>query len=145
MTDRRKHKNLETARSNRLWTQDEENILIELSSQGKTPKFMAEALGRSRNAIQNRMSIMTLRGDLFSHPIAKPAKRKRSPTALKPLDPIMRAKFDEIITQPDSMWPAPLPLEQHDNSISVKLPRNAVYGFVSAALIAAAFYAGMNV
>jgi len=39
----------------------------------------------------------------------------------------------------------PLPLQQPDDSISVKVPRKALYGAVSAALMAAAFYAGMNV
>ena len=136
-------KNVKTAKSNTAWTPDEEKTLIDLNSQARSVDYMAETLGRSRKAIQNRLSIMALRGDLFLKPIAKPAKR-RSP-APKLQDPIMRAKIDEIMTQPDSMWPVPLPLQQHDDSISVKVPRKALYGAVSAALMAAAFYAGMNV
>jgi hypothetical protein len=104
---------------------------------------MAETLGRSRKAIQNRLSIMALRGDLFLKPIDKPAKRKRRSPKLQ--DPIMRAKIDEIMMQPDSMFPLPLQLKQPDDSISVKVPRKALYGAVSAALMAAAFYAGMIV
>jgi len=138
-------KNLKTAKSNTTWTPDQEKTLIDLNSQGRSVEFMAETLGRSRKAVQNRLSIMALRGDLFLKPIAKPAKRKRRSLAPKLQDPIMRAKIDEIMTQPDSMWPAPLPPEQLDDSISVKLPKKALYGAVSAALIAAAFYAGMNV
>jgi len=136
-------KNLKTAKSNTTWTPDEEKTLIDLNSQARSVDYMAETLGRSRKAIQNRLSIITLRGDLFLKPIAKPAKRKRRSPKLQ--DPIMRAKIDEIMTQPDSMWPVPLPLQQHDDSISVKVPRKALYGAVSAALMAAAFYAGMNV
>ena len=136
-------KNLKTAKSNTTWTPDEEKTLIDLNSQARSVDYMAETLGRSRKAIQNRLSIMALRGDMFLKPIAKPAKR-RSP-APKLQDPIMRAKIDEIMTQPDSMWPVPLPLQQHDDSISVKVPKKALYGAVSAALMAAAFYAGMNV
>ena len=136
-------KNLKTAKSNTTWTSDEEKTLIDLNSQARSVDYIAETLGRSRKAIQNRLSIMALRGDLFLKPIAKPAKR-RSP-APKLQDPIMRAKIDEIMTQPDSMWPVPLPLKQPDDSISVKVPRKALYGAVSAALMAAAFYAGMNV
>ena len=136
-------KNVKTAKSNTTWTPDEEKTLIDLNSQARSVDYIAETLGRSRKAIQNRLSIMALRGDLFLKPIAKPAKR-RSP-APKLQDPIMRAKIDEIMTQPDSMWPVPLPLQQHDDSISVKVPKKALYGAVSAALMAAAFYAGMNV
>ena len=136
-------KNLKTAKSNTTWTSDEEKTLIDLNSQARSVDYMAETLGRSRKAIQNRLSIMALRGDLFLKPIAKPAKR-RSP-APKLQDPIMRAKIDEIMTQPDSMFPLPLQINQPDDSISVKVPRKALYGAVSAALMAAAFYAGMNV
>jgi len=138
-------KNVKTAKSNTTWTPDEEKTLIDLNSQARSVDYIAETLGRSRKAIQNRLSIMVLRGDLFLKPIAKPAKRKRRSPAPKLQDPIMRAKIDEIMTQPDSMWPAPLPPERPDDSISVKLPRKALYGAVSAALMAAAFYAGMNV
>ena len=138
-------KNVKTAKSNTTWTPDEEKTLIDLNSQARSVDYMAETLGRSRKAIQNRLSIMALRGDLFLKPIDKPAKRKRRSPAPKLQDPIMRAKIDEIMTQPDSMWPVPLPLQQHDDSISVKLPKKALYGAVSAALMAAAFYAGMNV
>ena len=138
-------KNLKTAKSNTTWTPDEEKTLIDLNSQGRSVDFMAETLSRSPKAIQNRLSIMALRGDLFLKPIAKPVKRKRRSTAPKLQDPIMRAKIDEIMTQPDSMWPVPLPLQQHNDSILVKVPRKALYGAVSAALMAAAFYAGMNV
>jgi len=138
-------KNLKTAKSNTTWTPDEEKTLIDLNSQARSVDYIAETLGRSRKAIQNRLSIMALRGDLFLKPIDKPAKRKRRSTAPKLQDPIMRAKIDEIMTQPDSMWPAPLPLKQPDDSISVKVPRKALYGAVSAALMAAAFYAGMSV
>ena len=138
-------KNVKTAKSNTAWTPEQEKTLIDLNSQGRSVNFMAETLGRSRKAIQNRLSIMALRGDLFLKPIAKPVKRKRRSPAPKLQDPIMRAKIDEIIMQPDSMWPVPLPPEQPDDSISVKLPRKALYGAVSAALMAAAFYAGMNV
>tara|TARA_R110000772_G_scaffold96015_1_gene194407 strand:+ start:945 stop:1364 length:420 start_codon:yes stop_codon:yes gene_type:complete len=138
-------KNLKTAKSNTTWTPDEEKTLIDLNSQARSVDYIAETLGRSRKAIQNRLSIMALRGDLFLKPIDKPAKRKRRSPAPKLQDPIMRAKIDEIMTQPDSMWPVPLPLQQHDDSISVKVPRKALYGAVSAALMAAAFYAGMNV
>ena len=136
-------KNLKTAKSNTTWTPDEEKTLIDLNSQARSVDYIAETLGRSRKAIQNRLSIMALRGDLFLKPIAKPAKR-RSP-APKLQDPIMRAKIDEIMTQPDSMFPLPLQINQPDDSISVKVPRKALYGAVSAALMAAAFYAGMNV
>ena len=136
-------KNLKTAKSNTTWTSDEEKTLIDLNSQARSVDYIAETLGRSRKAIQNRLSIMALRGDLFLKPIAKPAKR-RSP-APKLQDPIMRAKIDEIMTQPDSMFPLPLQINQPDDSISVKVPRKALYGAVSAALMAAAFYAGMNV
>ena len=138
-------KNLKTAKSNTTWTPDEEKTLIDLNSQARSVDYIAETLGRSRKAIQNRLSIMALRGDLFLKPIDKPAKRKRRSPAPNLQDPIMRAKIDEIMTQPDSMWPVPLPLQQHDDSISVKVPRKALYGAVSAALMAAAFYAGMNV
>lgn len=137
-------KNVKTAKSNTAWTPDQEKTLIDLNSQGRSVEFMAETLGRSRKAVQNRLSIMALRGDLFLKPIAKPAKRKRRSPAPKLPDPIMLAT-EKIMAQPDSMWPAPLPLQQHDDSISVKLPRKALYGAVSAALMAAAFYAGMNV
>ena len=137
-------KNVKTAKSNTTWTPDEEKTLIDLNSQARSVDYMAETLGRSRKAIQNRLSIMALRGDLFLKPIAKPAKRKRRSPAPKLPDPIMLAT-EKIMTQPDSMWPAPLPPEQLDDSISVKLPRKAFYGAVSAALMAAAFYAGMNV
>jgi len=136
-------KNLKTAKSNTTWTPDEEKTLIDLNSQARSVDYIAETLGRSRKAIQNRLSIMALRGDLFLKPLAKPAKR-RSP-APKLQDPIMRAKIDEIMTQPDSMLPLPLQFKQPDDSISVKVPRKALYGAVSAALMAAAFYAGMNV
>ena len=136
-------KNVKTAKSNTAWTPDQEKTLIDLNSQARSVDYMAETLGRSRKAIQNRLSIMALRGDLFLKPIAKPAKRKRRSPKLQ--DPIMRAKIDEIMTQPDSMFPLPLPLQQHNDSISVKVPRKALYGAVSAALMAAAFYAGMNV
>jgi len=136
-------KNVKTAKSNTAWSPDEEKTLIDLNSQARSVDYMAETLGRSRKAIQNRLSIMAMRGDLFLKPIAKPAKRKRRSPAPKLQDPIMRAKIDEIMTQPDSMFP--LPLQQHDDSISVKVPRKALYGAVSAALMAAAFYAGMNV
>ena len=136
-------KNLKTAKSNTTWTPDEEKTLIDLNSQARSVDYIAETLGRSRKAIQNRLSIMALRGDLFLKPLAKPAKR-RSP-APKLQDPIMRAKIDEIMTQPDSMLPLPLQLKQPDDSISVKVPKKALYGAVSAALMAAAFYAGMNV
>ena len=138
-------KNVKTAKSNTAWTPDEEKTLIDLNSQAKSTDYMAETLGRSSKAIINRLSIMALRGDLFSKPIAKPAKRKRRSPAPKLQDPIMRAKIDEIMTQPDSMWPVPLPVKQPDDSISVKVPKKALYGAVSAALMAAAFYAGMNV
>ena len=138
-------KNVKTAKSNTAWTPDEEKTLIDLNSQARSVDYMAETLGRSRKAIQNRLSIMALRGDLFLKPIDKPAKRKRRSTAPKIQDPIMRAKIDEIMTQPDSMFPLPLQLKQFDDSISVKVPRKALYGAVSAALMAAAFYAGMNV
>jgi len=138
-------KNVKTAKSNTAWTPDEEKTLIDLNSQARSVNYMAGTLGRSRKAIQNRLSIMAMRGDLFLKPIAKPAQRKRRSPAPKLQDPIMRAKIDEIMTQPDSMWPVPLPPEQLDDSISVKLPRKALYGAVSAALMAAAFYAGMNV
>ena len=138
-------KNVKTAKSNTTWTPDEEKTLIDLNSQARSVDYMAETLGRSRKAIQNRLSIMALRGDLFLKPIDKPAKRKRRSTAPKLQDPLMRAKIDEIMTQPDSMWPVPLPLQQHDDSISVKVPKKALYGAVSAALMAAAFYAGINV
>lgn len=137
-------KNVKTAKSNTAWTPDQEKTLIDLNSQGRSVDFMAETLGRSRKAIQNRLSIMALRGDLFLKPIAKPAKRKRRSPAPKLPDPIMLAT-EKIMTQPDSMWPVPLPLQQPDDSISVKLPRKALYGAVSAVLMAAAFYAGMNV
>tara|TARA_R110002073_G_scaffold100741_1_gene229089 strand:+ start:463 stop:867 length:405 start_codon:yes stop_codon:yes gene_type:complete len=133
-------KNVKTAKSNTTWTPDEEKTLIDLNSQARSVDYMAETLGRSRKAIQNRLSIMALRGDLFLKPIAKPAKR-RSP-APKLQDPIMLAT-EKIMSQPDIMFP--LPLQQPDNSISVKVPRKALYGAVSAALMAAAFYAGMNV
>lgn len=136
-------KNVKTAKSNTTWTPDEEKTLIDLNSQGRSVDFMAETLSRSPKAIQNRLSIMAARGDLFLKPIAKPGKRKRRSPAPKLPDPIMRAKIDEIMTQPDIMFP--LPLQQHDDSISVKLPKKALYGAVSAALMAAAFYAGMNV
>ena len=136
-------KNVKTAKSNTTWTPDEEKTLIDLNSQSRSVDYMAETLGRSRKAIQNRLSIMALRGDLFLKPIDKPAKRKRRSPKLQ--DPIMRAKIDEIMTQPDSMFPLPLQLKQPDDSISVKVPRKALYGAVSAALMAAAFYAGMNV
>ena len=136
-------KNVKTAKSNTTWTPDEEKTLIDLNSQARSVDYIAETLGRSRKAIQNRLSIMALRGDLFLKPLAKPAKR-RSP-APKLQDPIMRAKIDEIMTQPDSMLPLPLQFKQPDDSISVKVPRKALYGAVSAALMAAAFYAGMNV
>ena len=136
-------KNLKTAKSNTTWTPDEEKTLIDLNSQSRSVDYMAETLGRSRKAIQNRLSIMALRGDLFLKPIDKPAKRKRRSPKLQ--DPIMRAKIDEIMTQPDSMFPLPLQLKQPDDSISVKVPRKALYGAVSAALMAAAFYAGMIV
>jgi len=136
-------KNVKTAKSNTAWSPDEEKTLIDLNSQARSVDYMAETLGRSRKAIQNRLSIMAMRGDLFLKPISKPAKRKRRSPAPKLQDPIMRAKIDEIMTQPDSMFP--LPLQQHDDSISVKVPRKALYGAVSAALMAAAFYAGMNV
>ena len=136
-------KNVKTAKSNTTWTPDEEKTLIDLNSQARSVDYMAETLGRSRKAIQNRLSIMALRGDLFLKPIDKPAKRKRRSPKLQ--DPIMRAKIDEIMTQPDSMFPLPLQLKQPDDSISVKVPRKALYGAVSAALMAAAFYAGMNV
>jgi len=136
-------KNVKTAKSNTAWTPDQEKTLIDLNSQARSVDYMAETLGRSRKAIQNRLSIMALRGDLFLKPIAKPAKRKRRSPKLQ--DPIMRAKIDEIMTQPDSMWPVPLPLQQDNDSILVKVPRKALYGAVSAALMAAAFYAGMNV
>jgi len=136
--------NVKTAKSNTHWTPDQEKTLIDLNSQGRSVDFMAETLGRSTKAIQNRLSIMALRGDLFLKPIATPAKRKRrSPTPKLP-DPIMLAT-EKIMSQPDSMWPAPLPPEQPDDSISVKVPKKALYGAVSAALMAAAFYAGMNV
>ena len=138
-------KNVKTAKSNTTWTPNEEKTLIDLQSQSRSIAFMAETLGRSRKAIQNRLSIMALRGDLFLKPIAKPAKRKRRSPSPKLQDPIIRAKIDEIMTQPDSMWPVPLPLQHPDDSISVKLPKKALYGAVSAALMAAAFYAGMNV
>lgn len=138
-------KNLKTSKSNTAWTPDEEKTLIDLNSQARSVDYMAETLGRSPKAIQNRLSIMALRGDLFLKPIDKPAKRKRRSPAPKLQDPIMRAKIDEIMTQPDIMWPAPLPPEQLDDSISVKVPRKALYGAVSAALMAAAFYAGMNI
>ena len=138
-------KNVKTAKSNTTWTPDEEKTLIDLNSQARSVDYIAETLGRSRKAIQNRLSIMALRGDLFLKPIDKPAKRKRRSTAPKLQDPLMRAKIDEIMTQPDSMWPVPLPLQQHDDSISVKVPKKALYGAVSAALMAAAFFAGMNV
>ena len=138
-------KNVKTAKSNTTWTPDEEKTLIDLNSQARSVDYIAETLGRSRKAIQNRLSIMALRGDLFLKPIDKPAKRKRRSTAPKLQDPLMRAKIDEIMTQPDSMWPVPLPLQQHDDSISVKVPKKALYGAVSAALMAAAFCAGMNV
>ena len=138
-------KNLKTAKSNTTWTPDEEKTLIDLNSQARSVNYMAGTLGRSRKAIQNRLSIITLRGDLFLKPIAKPAKRKRRSLAPKLQDPIMRAKIDEIMTQPDSMFPLPLQLKQPDDSISVKVPKKALYGAVSAALMAAAFYAGMNV
>lgn len=137
-------KNVKTAKSNTAWTPDQEKTLIDLNSQGRSVEFMAETLGRSRKAIQNRLSIMALRGDLFLKPIAKPAKRQRRLPAPKLPDPIMLAT-EKIMSQPDSMWPAPLPLKQPDDSISVKVPKKALYGAVSAALIAAAFYAGMNV
>ena len=136
-------KNVKTSKSNTAWTPDEEKTLIDLNSQARSVDYMAETLGRSRKAIQNRLSIMAARGDLFLKPIAKPAKRKRRLPAPKLQDPIMRAKIDEIMAQPDSMFP--LPLQQPDDSISVKLPKKALYGAVSAALMAAAFYAGMNV
>ena len=136
-------KNVKTAKSNTAWSPDEEKTLIDLNSQARSVDYMAETLGRSRKAIQNRLSIMALRGDLFLKPIDKPAKRKRRSPKLQ--DPIMRAKIDEIMTQPDSMFPLPLQLKQTDDSISVKVPRKALYGAVSAALMAAAFYAGMNV
>ena len=136
-------KNVKTAKSNTTWTPDEEKTLIDLNSQARSVDYMAETLGRSRKAIQNRLSIMALRGDLFLKPIDKPAKRKRRSPKLQ--DPIMRAKIDEIMTQPDSMFPLPLQLKQPDDSISVKVPRKALYGAVSAALMAAAFYAGMIV
>ena len=136
-------KNVKTAKSNTTWTPDEEKTLIDLNSQSRSVDYMAETLGRSRKAIQNRLSIMALRGDLFLKPIDKPAKRKRRSPKLQ--DPIMRAKIDEIMTQPDSMFPLPLQLKQPDDSISVKVPRKALYGAVSAALMAAAFYAGMIV
>ena len=138
-------KNLKTAKSNTTWTSDEEKTLIDLNSQARSVDYIAETLGRSRKAIQNRLSIMALRGDLFLKPIDKPAKRKRRSPAPKLQDPIMRAKIDEIMTQPDSMFPLPLQLKQPDDSISVKVPKKALYGAVSAALMAAAFYAGMNV
>jgi len=138
-------KNVKTAKSNTTWTPDEEKTLIDLNSQARSVDYMAETLGRSRKAIQNRLSIMALRGDLFLKPIDKPAKRKRKSPTPKLQDPIMRAKIDEIMTQPDSMFPLPLQLQQPDDSISVKVPRKALYGAVSAALMAAAFYAGMNV
>ena len=70
-------KNVKTAKSNTTWTPNEEKTLIDLQSQSRSIAFMAETLGRSRKAIQNRLSIMALRGDLFLKPIAKPAKRKR--------------------------------------------------------------------
>ena len=138
-------KNVKTAKSNATWTPDEEKTLIDLNSQARSVDYIAETLGRSRKAIQNRLSIMALRGDLFLKPIDKPAKRKRRSPAPKLQDPIMRAKIDEIMTQPDSMFPLPLQLKQPDDSISVKVPKKALYGAVSAALMAAAFYAGMNV
>lgn len=137
-------KNVKTAKSNTAWTPDQEKTLIDLNSQGRSVEFMAETLGRSPKAIQNRLSIMAARGDLFLKPIAKPAKRKRRSPGPKLPDPIMLAT-EKIMAQPDSMWPAPLPLQQPDDSISVKVPRKALYGAVSAALMAAAFYAGMNV
>jgi hypothetical protein len=135
-------KNVKTAKSNTAWTPDQEKTLIDLNSQGRSVEFMAETLGRSPKAIQNRLSIMAARGDLFLKPIAKPAKRKRRSPAPKLPDPIMLAT-EKIMTQPDIMFP--LPLQQPDDSISVKVPRKALYGVVSAALMAAAFYAGMNV
>ena len=137
-------KNVKTAKSNTTWTPDEEKTLIDLNSQARSVDYMAETLGRSRKAIQNRLSIMALRGDLFLKPIAKPAKRKRRSPTPKLQDPIMLAT-EKIMTQPDSMFPLPLQLKQPDDSISVKVPRKALYGAVSAALMAAAFYAGMNV
>jgi len=137
-------KNVKTAKSNTAWTPDEEKTLIDLNSQARSVDYMAETLGRSRKAIQNRLSIMALRGDLFLKPIDKPAKRKRRSPVPKLPDPIMLAT-EKIMAQPDSMFPLPLQLKQPDDSISVKVPKKALYGAVSAALMAAAFYAGMNV
>ena len=47
----------------RFWTPEEDNELLRLSDQGGTPRRMAQVLGRTRFAVETRLTLLKRRPD----------------------------------------------------------------------------------